>query len=239
MRYRQAHLDGEQTILKEAAEELVVHFSALFDEYLFALNQTDALSNHEPYLYTFFRKVLSDEEWDRFLGKTNYTFAQRWEILKSSYQNKEEMVTDLTESLLSLTLRYDGRGKFKRYIVRALPYRFADLVFARYRKNLAPRKKLSDFMEKIKMPTDDLNVTEEMLEDSTVFSFLTERDRKILILYYAKNCPDKAVGEIMGLHINTVNQKRRQAVEKLRWKIGLYNGEIQVRHRKSGKKIIA
>lgn len=238
MRYRQAYSDNEETMKKEAAKELVLVFSSLFEEYLSALKQTGSLSNHKPYLYTFFRKVLSEEEWDRFLGKTNYTFEQRWELLRSAYKDQEDVVTDLTETLLDLALRYDGRGAFKRYVIRALPYHFADIVFARYRKGILPQKKLSEFVGKMKKE-EVFSITEEMLKDSPVFSFLNERDRKILVLYYAKNYHDKAISEAMGLHINTVNQARNRAVKQLRWKLGLYNEDRPVRQRRSGKKMIA
>ena len=70
---------------------------------------------------------------------------------------------------------------------------------------------------------------------SDIFSDLTSIQRKILIKYYLEDWNDKQIAEHTGLHINTVNQKRRVATELIANKTGTPLDSI-LRSRKSGKK---
>ena len=72
---------------------------------------------------------------------------------------------------------------------------------------------------------------------SDIFSDLNPLERKILIKYYMEDYNDRQIGEALGLHINTVNQKRRQAVSKLAMLLDVDEKTIK-RSRNSGKKIL-
>ena len=72
---------------------------------------------------------------------------------------------------------------------------------------------------------------------SELFQSLAPLDRKLLIKYYMEDYNDRQIAEEFGMHINTVNQKRRQAVVKLANILGISEEEIK-RNRKSGKKAL-
>jgi DNA-directed RNA polymerase specialized sigma24 family protein len=57
----------------------------------------------------------------------------------------------------------------------------------------------------------------------------------VLIKYYLEDWNDRQIAESLGAHINTVNQKRRDAVELLCEELGMNKDNIK-RSRKSGKK---
>ena len=70
---------------------------------------------------------------------------------------------------------------------------------------------------------------------SDIFNKLTPFQRKILIKYYLEDWNDRQIAENMGAHINTVNQKRRDAIDLLCTEMGI-SKEMLKRSRKSGKK---
>ena len=73
---------------------------------------------------------------------------------------------------------------------------------------------------------------------SDVFEVLTPFERKIILRYYLEDYNDRQIAEEFGLHINTCNQKRRQAVIKLAHTLGMSEKDIQ-RNRNSGKHIVS
>ena len=72
---------------------------------------------------------------------------------------------------------------------------------------------------------------------SDMFSNLTPLDRKILIKYYLEEWKDKQIADHFGMHINTVNQRRRCAAKKIAENLDIELENIK-RTRKSGKKAI-
>lgn len=69
---------------------------------------------------------------------------------------------------------------------------------------------------------------------SDIFQNLEPLERKLLIKYYLEDYNDRQIAEEFGMHINTVNQKRRRAVLKLAHNNGVDEKSIK-RSRKSGK----
>jgi DNA-directed RNA polymerase specialized sigma24 family protein len=69
---------------------------------------------------------------------------------------------------------------------------------------------------------------------SDAFSTLTPEERKILIKYYLENMCDRQIAEYYDMHLNTCNQKRRQALFKLAKKMGYSRKDIR-RSRNSGR----
>ena len=51
---------------------------------------------------------------------------------------------------------------------------------------------------------------------SELFEQLTPLERKLLVKYYLEDYNDRQVAEGMGMHINTVNARRRSAAEHIR-----------------------
>ena len=72
---------------------------------------------------------------------------------------------------------------------------------------------------------------------SDIFSCLSPLDRKILVKYYLEEWKDGQIAENLGMHINTVNQKRRSAAKVIAEKLNLDLNSIK-RTRKSGKRAI-
>ena len=72
---------------------------------------------------------------------------------------------------------------------------------------------------------------------SDAFSILTPEERKILSKYYLEHMCDRQIAEFYGLHVNTCNQKRRVAVDKLIKFFGLTRDDV-CRSRNSGKKAL-
>ena len=72
---------------------------------------------------------------------------------------------------------------------------------------------------------------------SDVFENLTPIERKMLVKYYLEDWNDRQISEEFGIHINTVNQIRRSAIEKLAQKLNIDPKDIK-RSRKSGKQAV-
>ena len=72
---------------------------------------------------------------------------------------------------------------------------------------------------------------------SDMFSILNQLERKIIVKYYAEEYNDKQISDYLGLHINTVNQKRRQAVHKLAEHLDIDLESIK-RNRNSGRSAV-
>ena len=74
------------------------------------------------------------------------------------------------------------------------------------------------------------------LSCSDVFVRLTIFQRKILIKYYLEDWNDRQIAEYLGAHVNTVNQKRREAIQIVCEEVGISKDELK-RSRKSGKRV--
>ena len=72
---------------------------------------------------------------------------------------------------------------------------------------------------------------------SEAFSNLTPLDRKILVKYYLEEWKDKQIADHFGMHINTVNQRRRSAAKKIAGNINIEHADIK-RTRRSGNKAL-
>ena len=72
---------------------------------------------------------------------------------------------------------------------------------------------------------------------SEIFLDLSPLDRKILVKYYLEEWKDGQIAEHLGMHINTINQKRRSAAKVIAKNLNLDLNSIK-RTRKSGKRAV-
>ena len=63
---------------------------------------------------------------------------------------------------------------------------------------------------------------------------LTERQKQVINLYYFKNMNTVSIADMLGIHLNTANAKRKEIVAKIAKNIGLTLDDC-VRKRKTGK----
>lgn len=66
------------------------------------------------------------------------------------------------------------------------------------------------------------------------FSTLTEMERKIIVKYYMDHWKDAQIADAFGLHLNTINYKRRNALKKIYEATGRDFSELK-RSRNSGR----
>ena len=71
---------------------------------------------------------------------------------------------------------------------------------------------------------------------SDTFKDLSVFQRKILIKYYLEDWNDRQIAEHLGAHVNTINQKRREAIKTICNEVGIPKSELK-RNRKSGKRV--
>ena len=63
---------------------------------------------------------------------------------------------------------------------------------------------------------------------NNIFSKLEAIERKIIIAYYYEDMNDRQIAEMLCIHINTVNQRRKRAIKKIQ--AALPNGqELSIR----------
>ena len=72
---------------------------------------------------------------------------------------------------------------------------------------------------------------------SEVFQQFTDEERLIFSKYYLQDWNDSQIAQLLGMHINTANQRRKSITRRLCKSLGFDPKDI-VRHRKSGKKAI-
>lgn len=68
---------------------------------------------------------------------------------------------------------------------------------------------------------------------SETFAVLTPMERKIISMYFLEHRNDRQIANTLGLHVNTANQKRHKAIEKLASRVGLSKSDAK-RTRNSG-----
>ena len=163
---------------------------------------------------------------------------QKFNFIKETYGHldEEEITTDLYILFLTLAKRYKKMQRsFCCYVFNTFRYevyrhiqKFTRNPLNIHYKNISyedcttqATKELQDSCDNIE---DKIYVDNDGLPDlswingqncSEVFKDLTPLERKIIIKYYLEQKNDRQIAVETNMHINTCNQKRRKAVQKI------------------------
>ena len=255
--------DQQRETSKKAAGELLDRFYPLFKKYII-LFRTGQINFDDKEQKLFVASFMDEDALKRALrrkkqkAKYRNKIYQKFNFIKETYGSipEEEILTDLQTIFLEMAKRYKQMGKsFCGYLYNSFRFEVSRHV-KRFTKNLIniPYKytEFEDYMEGYQEPTIENNFEDKYYEDVTgipdmtwiagescsdLFQVLTPIERKLLIKYYLEDWNDRQISEEFGIHINTVNQKRRQAVGKIAQALNIDEKDIK-RSRKSGKKTI-
>ena len=240
---------------------LIRKFDPLIKKYL-TLIKTAQINFDDSEMKRFVNSFIGDNSLkmalkrDRQTAKFRHPILLKFNFVKETYGalSEEVITTDLQMLLLVLAKRYKQVGKnFCAYVYNVYCYEVSRHIkkFIKDPSNIHYRNvPYEDFMQIY----SDMNIEECAFEDkvyennvgipdlswisgmncSDVFQNLEPLERKLLIKYYLEDYNDRQIAEEFGMHINTVNQKRRRAVLKLAHNNGVDEKNIK-RSRKSGK----
>ena len=246
---------------KVASDYLINKFSPLITKYVVLL-KTSNIDFDDTETKQFVSLFIDEYELKKALNRKKIKSEYRAEIYKKfnfitgtyGMIDKKDMTNDLNMCFLQLCKRYKQVGKnFCAYVYNSYRYEVARHIKKFIQNPLAIEWKILAYEDCINGEDDyKLNFYHEdnYHEDnmglpdytwvngqgcSDIFSSLSSVQRKILIKYYLEDWNDKQIAEHTGLHINTINQKRRVATETIANKTGMPADSI-LRSRKSGKK---
>ena len=250
-------------IAKESVSKLLIRFSPFFKKYI-TLLETGQINWNDMEMKQFISSFVDDIELKKALGRKKQSAVYRNEIhqkfnfIVETYGSLEEedMLLDLQSLLLTIAKRYEQIGKnFCAYVYNSYRYEVARHI-KKFIKNPINITYKNLRYEDCINGTNDYEIhnsyEDNYYEDLTgipnmswiqgqncsdLFSCLTPLDRKILVKYYLEEWKDGQIAEHLGMHINTVNQKRRSAAKVIADNLGLDLNSIK-RTRKSGKRAI-
>lgn len=239
---------------KEASDYLIFKFSPLFRKYI-TLIKYGQIDFTDVEMKQFVALFIDDYELKKALNrkkqKSEYKadIYKRFNFILETYGllAEDDILSDLNMCFLTLCKRYRNVGKnFCAYVYNSYRYEVARHIkkFTKDPGNI--KYKLLHYEDSINGQSYEDSYHEDImgLPDYTwingqgcsdIFSDLSTIQRKILIKYYLEDWNDKQIAEYTGLHINTINQKRRLATEILANKTGISIDDI-LRSRKSGRK---
>lgn len=246
---------------KMAGFQLLNDFNPIIKKYvnLFKTGQINfADTEQKSFVYLFmdsketknalWRKNISKEMRDIIFNKFNFVcecYGKR---------DKDDMVSDLQTILLELAKRYKDTGKsFCAFLYKSFSYTVARKIVKPYQKEVLNfHYKKVQFDDYANSTIDDICLEDEIYEDemgipditwtqgstcSDIFSSFTAEERNILAKYYLAGWNDSQIADSIGMHINTVNTKRRKCLKVIAEKTGMNLSDIK-RNRRSGKKAI-
>lgn len=253
----------EKMEAEAAVTKLLHNFNPLFKKYLLLIKSSQVDFNDkemkrfvlgfigEPNLKAALKR-------DKQSAELRHLIMSRFNFVKETYGSLSEeiILIDLQMLLLILAKRYKQMGRnFCAYVYNAYSFEVSRHVkkFIKNPSNIHYKNcEYEDYMQSCTDQFIEDNLLDKTYEnnigipDSTwidgsncsdTFSELSNLERKVLIKYYLEDYNDRQIGEALGLHINTVNQKRRQAVSKLAKILDVDESTIR-RNRNSGKKIL-
>lgn len=251
------------TIAKRDADILLQKFLPLFKKYILLL-KTGQIDFKDSDIKLFVGTFIDDPRLHRALKRQKSKNEYRANIYKKfgfvleTYGKipETEMLTDMELLLLILAKRYKQIGKnFCAYVHNCFRYEVSRHIKKYIKNPLNITYKLSSYEDRNNGLKDDEidNIHEDIYYESDdgipnllwisgetcgdVFNVLSSLERKILVKYYSEELNDKQIAEILGIHINIINQKRRQAVSKIAATLSIDLADIK-RNRHSGKKIL-
>lgn len=245
---------------KNAAQKLVTRFNPLFKKYIM-LFKTGQIDFKDSDVKTFVSTFIDDPRLHRALKRQKSKTEYRSDIYKKfgfvleTYGQlpEEDILIDMQMLLLILAKRYKQVGKnFCAYVHNCFRYEVSRHI-KKYIKNPLNISYKNTSYEDTSNGEGDHNITmihEDLYYEphngipnitwingetcSAIFSLLNLLERKIIVKYYAEEYNDKQIADALGLHINTVNQKRRQAIAKLASELNIDLDSVR-RNRHSGR----
>ena len=226
----------------KAATELINLFSPFFHKYLVVITTGDIdWKDYEQKLFVSMfmdSPVLRSALWSkkRISEDKKIQIIQRFNFIKETYGHNENeyILTDLYTAFMVLVGRYKKTNRsFCCYLYNVFRYEMFrhiqkllknplnihyksisyDLEFPTLRK-IADN---CDMDEKISIDEKGLPSVSWMLGQncSEDFKTLTPLERKIISKYYIEQKTDKLIAEELGIHMNTCNNKRHTALNKI------------------------
>lgn len=255
MVYQERFTDDSEKVAQNsqaAAAELIERFQPLFNKYLKIIKRSD-INLFDPETKSFVFSFIDKQT--RILFPSNKKeIAYKFKFVVKTYGmlSDNEILSDQYEIFMKLLKRYKQMGRsFCGYLYNVFFHEMSRLIKKFIANPINIAYKLSSYSE-CKEFSDPYELIEDLLIDyydkkevlylewvngidcEPVFESLTITDRKILMEYYINEQNDKQISENFGIHINTVNQKRRKALFKLLSAMpDNHNLEI-VRSRKTG-----
>lgn len=252
---------GEKEYAEECGNMLITKFSPLFKKYLTLLKYTH-IDFTDKEMKEFIALFIDDYELKKALFRKKINANNRAEVYQKfnfvieTYGkiSEEDMISDLNMCFLTLAKRYKAIGKnYCAYVYNTYRHEVARHIKKFIQNPLSIQYKNYQYEDCINGEKDvhiDISYEDNYYESSTglpditwvkgqscsdVFNKLSSFQRRILIKYYLEDWNDRQIAENMGAHINTVNQKRRNAIDILCKELGINKSMIK-RSRKSGKK---
>lgn len=262
--YQKQHKEdftGDIRESRDAANILISRFSPLFKKYV-TLIKYGQIDFDDLEMKQFVWLFIDDYELKKALNRKKQTSEQKSEIYRKfnfvletyGQLTEEDILSDLYMCFLTLGKRYKQTGKnfcayvynvyrhevarhIKKFINNPLNiqyknYRYEDCINGEHDVHIDSTYE-DNYYESVTGLPDHTWITGQSCADT--FSCLSPTQRKILIKYYLEDWNDRQISENTGSHINTVNQKRRDALDKLCEVLGVPKTELK-RNRKSGKK---
>lgn len=248
---------------QDAIDELIEKFNPLFKKYIILL-KTGQINFKDQEMKKFVYSFLDDNRLKAELKKSSQKAEIRKEIydrfnfIKETYGalDEEELLIDLQVIFMTVAKRYKQMGRsFCGYLYNCFRFEVYRHIkkFLKNPINIPYRHtQFEEYMKFIEEPSFEDDYEDRFYEDnlgipdfnwilgdtcSEMFKGLSTQERKIIIKYYLEDWNDRQISEEFGIHINTVNQKRRQATLKVAKELGMDINEIK-RNRKSGKKAV-
>ena len=163
---------------------------------------------------------------------------------------------DLEMLLLVLAKRYKQAGRnFCGYVYNAYRYEVCRFIKLYIKDPINIGYKKNEYEDTLNGISNERELEEsyednyyELLTDlpsnewfdgdcSEIFADLDNLDRHIVVKYYLEEWKDKQIADFLGIHINTVNQRRRNATKKIAKRLGYLASAVR-RTRKSGKRVL-
>lgn len=248
---------------KKAAARILDKFSPLLKKYT-TLLKSGQIDWNDKEMKLFISNFIDDTSLQRALQRKKQKAEYRSQIyasfnfVKETYGElpEEEILLDLQTLILTMAQRYKQVGRnFCSYIYNCFRFEVARHINKFIRNPLNISYKNLAYEDCINGESDyniEQSYEDNYYEDLTgipnsswilgencseAFANLTPLDRKILVKYYLEEWKDKQIADHFGMHINTVNQRRRSAAKKIAQNININNDNIK-RTRRSGKKAI-
>lgn len=254
---------SEETIRKgeEASVYLLNRFSPLFKKYI-SLMRYGQIDFNDVEMKQFIALFIDDKSLKRALGRKKQSLEfkagiyKKFNFILETYGAlpDEDIMSDLQMCFLSLCRRYKQVGKnFCAYVYNSYRYEVARHIKNFIKNPINVQYKMLQYEDCINGDTDsklNLHYEDKYYEDdsdipdhnwinglecSKAFKGLSTIQRIIVVKYYLEDWNDRQIAEYTGLHINTINQKRRLATEHLALTTGR-EFTRKFRNRNSGRK---
>jgi hypothetical protein len=248
---------------KDAGYKIIEKFEPLLRKY-YTLLTTGQIDWNDPEMKHFVSNFIDKKDLRYALHRKKQRACYRSEIYSKfnfiietyGRLSETEIKSDLQTLLLTIAKRYKQMNRnFCSYVYNVYRYevcRFIksfikDPININY-KNLEYEDCINGNIDKELEQSYEDNYYEDLTgipnsdwvlgtNCSEIFSNLTPIDRKILIKYYLEEWKDKQIADHFGMHINTINQRRRTAAKQIATNLGIDLDCIK-RTRRSGKKAV-